>query len=116
MTSMVVYYFAIKLMFFFSLFKAQLRFATVRKHPLLLALIYSLVVAFLSMTMLPSPQDTSWAIWQLQLAAKLGISPWRAWVGETFVIATIYFWLLARFDEGILFFSLFLLGFLVILF
>ena len=46
----------------------------------------------------------------------LGVSPWSAWVGETFVLSTLYFKLLARFDEGVIFWTLLLMGLLLVWF
>jgi hypothetical protein len=44
------------------------------------------------------------------------VSPWVAWLGATFLLTTIYFKLMARFDEGVIFWTLLLLGFFVALF
>ena len=46
----------------------------------------------------------------------MGVSPWVAWLGATFLLATTYFKLLAKFDEGVIFWTLLLLGILVALF
>jgi polyferredoxin len=50
------------------------------------------------------------------VAAYVGVSPWLSWVGETFLLATFYFRLLERFDEGVVFWTLILLGLLVVWF
>ena len=46
----------------------------------------------------------------------LGVTPWVAWLIETLVLSTIYFKLMARFDEGVVFWTLLLLGIFVAIF
>ncbi len=116
MGSMVLYYFAIKGMFFFSLVRAQVKSEALSKHYIFLGFIYSLAVAFLSVTLLLSWLEDNWAMWQIQLASMLRISPWLAWIGQTFLISSFYFWLLSRFDEGIAFVILVILGIAIVLF
>jgi hypothetical protein len=115
-SSILVYYFLIKIVFFFGLVRAQVRFDLIRDHWLFLGLLYTSGVAFLSFVYLVSWQDPLWAPWQVHVAEMLGVSPWLAWLGETFLLSTLYFWLMARFDEGVIFWTLLLLGIPLVMF
>jgi hypothetical protein len=108
--SVLIYYYFIKIVFFFSLVRSQIKFDTLKDHWLFLGILYTLAVAFLSYVFLVSWMPLNWASWQLQVAQKLGVSPWLAWLGETFLLSTLYFKLMARFDEGVIFWTLLLLG------
>jgi hypothetical protein len=114
--SILTYYFFIKIFFFFGLVRAQAKFDLVKDHWLFLGLLYTGGVAFLSFVFLVSWQTLSWAPWQMRVAETLGTSPWLAWVGETFLLSTLYFWLMAKFDEGVIFWTLLLLGILLVMF
>ena len=48
--------------------------------------------------------------WQVQVAQNFGVTPWQAYLGEIFLLYTLYFWLMAKFDEGVIFWTLLLLG------
>jgi hypothetical protein len=88
----------------------------IRDHWLFLGILYTAGVAFLSFVFLVSWQNLSWAPWQMQVAETVGVSPWIAWLGETLLLSTLYFWLMAKFDEGVIFWTLLLLGILLVLF
>ena len=55
-------------------------------------------------------------LWQVRVARTVGIYTWQSWLGETFLLSTLYFWLMAKFDEGVIFWTLLLLGLLVVWF
>ena len=110
------YYLAMKAFFFFSLVRIQVRFDTMKDHWLFLGVLYTSGVAFLSYVFLFSWQDFNWANWQLGLAAQIGISPYQVFLVETLLLSTLYFWLMAKFDEGVIFWTLLLLGILVVWF
>jgi hypothetical protein len=114
--SLALTYLFIKLVFFYSLVRIHLRFEPMKDRWLLLGVLYTAGVAFLSYVFLMSWQSFSWAPWQIRVALKLGVSPWQAWVGETFVLSTLYFRLMAKFDEGLIFWMLFLSGLLLVWF
>jgi hypothetical protein len=108
--SLAVYYLFMKAVFFFSLVRIQVKFDTMRDHWLFLGLLYTGGVAFLSYVFLFSWQDFPWPSWQVRVAQNFGVSPWQAWLGETLVAYTLYFRLMAKFDEGVIFWTLLLLG------
>jgi hypothetical protein len=111
------YYLFLKAVFFFSLVRIQVRFDTMKEHWLFLGILYTAGVAFLSYIFLFNlPQRFDWADWQLSVARNVGISPEQAFVAETFLLSTLYFWLMAKFDEGVIFWTLLLLGVLVVWF
>ena len=110
------YYLVIKAVFFFSLVRAQIKSDMLRDHWLFLAALYTAAVAFLSYVFLMSWQEFPWANWQRAVAALLGVSPWQAFLGETMLLSALYFKLMAKFDEGVIFWTLLLLGILVVWF
>ena len=110
------YYLAMKAFFLFSLVRIQIKFETMKDHWLFLGILYTTGVAFLSFIYLMSWQDFPWAPGSARLAARIGISPYQAFVGETLVISTLYFWLMAKFDEGVIFWTLLLMGILLVYF
>jgi hypothetical protein len=114
--SVLTYYYFIKVVFFFSLVRAQIKSDLIKEHYLFLGILYTAAVAFLSYVFIMSWQDLNWAAWQVRVAQTVGVSPWKAWLGETFLLSTLYFWLMAKFDEGVIFWTLLLLGLLVVLF
>jgi hypothetical protein len=113
------YYFFIKIVFFFSLVRAQIKSDLLRDHFLFLAVLYTAAVAFLSYAFLVSWQGQDIVpgrAWEFQLSKATGQSQWVVWLGETLLLSTIYFKLMAKFDEGVIFWTLLLLGILVVLF
>ena len=107
---MASYYLAIKLVFFYSLVRIQIKFDTMKDHWLFLGVLFTAATAFLSYVFLLSWQQVTWANWQVQISRNFGVTPWQAYLGETFLLATLYFWLMAKFDEGVIFWTLLLLG------
>jgi hypothetical protein len=113
-----LYYFLIKIAFFYSLVRAQVRYDLVKDHSLFLGILYTAAVAFLSLTFFVSWEGQDWPqrYLEFRVSRALGITKWQAWLGETLILSTIYFKLMARFDEGVIFWTLLLLGILVAIF
>jgi hypothetical protein len=110
------YYLAMKAFFFFSLVRIQVKFETMKDHWLFLGVLYTAGVAFLSYVFLMSWQEFPWPDFQVRIARRFGITPWQAWLGETLALSTLYFKLMAKFDEGVIFWTLLLLGILLVWF
>ena len=98
-----VYYLAIKAVFLFGLVHSFVKFETLQKNWLFIALLYAAGVALLS-----------W-VW-LVLPGQYQTRPWLIWVAENAVISVIYFKLLERFDEGWIFWTLIMAGLGVVYF
>ena len=113
-----LYYFFIKITFFFALVRAQVKYDLVKDHYLFLGILYTAGVAFLSLAFLVSweGQDFPQRALEFRVSQALGITPWRAWLVETLVLSTIYFKLMAKFDDGVIFWTLLLLGIFVAIF
>jgi hypothetical protein len=113
------YYYFIKIVFFFALVRAQIKSDLMKDHFLFLGILYTGAVAFLSFAFLVSWQGQDIVpgrAWEYQLSQALGLTQWKVWLGETLLLSTLYFKLMARFDEGVIFWTLLLLGILVALF
>ena len=108
--SVAIYYLGMKLAFFYILVRLQVKFDTLKDHWLFLGILYTAGVAFLSYVFLFSWAEFPWPSWQVRVAQNFGVSPWQAWLGETLLLYTLYFWLMAKFDEGVIFWTLLLLG------
>lgn len=94
-------FFGMKFFILFSIVTALVKFEPLQQHAMFLALLYTGVVAFLSYIFLIGPGDVVyWKNWRA----------WEIWLGITFVLSLIYFKLLARFDEGLLFWIVLLAG------
>ena len=113
-----LYYFLIKITFFYSLVRAQFKYDLVKDHYLFLGILYTAGVAFLSLCFLVSlqGQDFPQRYLEYRVSQALGVTLWVAWLLETLILSTIYFKLMARFDEGVVFWTLLLLGILVAIF
>jgi hypothetical protein len=112
-----IYYLFLKAVFFFSLVRIQVKFDTMKDHWLFLGILYTAGVAFLSYVFLFSwMPEFPWPGWQLRVARNFGVTPVQAFWAETLVLSTMYFRLLAKFDEGVIFWTLLLLGLLVVWF
>jgi hypothetical protein len=92
-----VYYIAIKAAFFFGLVHSFVKFENLQRHWLFVALLYTAGVALLSWIWIIAP-------------GRQPFETWRNWLIVTGVLAIVYFKLLERFDEGILFWMLLLAG------
>jgi hypothetical protein len=113
---MAGYYLAIKLVFFYSLVRAQIKFDTLKDHWLFLGILFTAATGFLFYTFILSWQDFPWPSWQLKIARNFGILPWQAYLTQVFLLSTLYFWLMSKFDEGVIFWTLLLLGVPFVLF
>ncbi|MHB1557309.1 MAG: hypothetical protein ACYC61_07505 [Isosphaeraceae bacterium] len=102
--------FFLRVFFFYSLVRAQIRFDTLRDHWLFLGVLFTAATAFLNYVFIQSAGATEWPPLQLQIARNFGVTPWQAYLAETFLLTTLYFWLMAKFDEGVIFWTLLLLG------
>ncbi len=100
----------IRVVFFYSLVRAQIKYDTLRNHWLFLGVLFTAATAFLNYVFIQSWEVVTWAGWQARIARNLGVTPWQAYLGETFLLTTTYFWLMAKFDEGVIFWTLLLLG------
>ena len=118
---MLVYYFFIKIVFFFSIVRVLVAYEPMHRHTLFLGILYTAAVAFLSYVFIQSmlPRFTMDRAWELAVADAIGVSrdkTWFIWLAETFLLSTVYFKLICKFEEGVVFWTLLLLGFLVVLF
>jgi hypothetical protein len=113
-----IYYFFIKIVFFFSLVRAQIKSDLLRDHFLFLAIVYTAAVAFLSYAFIVSwkGQNFPERYLEFRVSQGVGVSPWIAWLGMTLILSAVYFKLMAKFDEGVVFWTLLLLGMVVVLF
>ncbi len=113
-----LYYYLIKITFFYALVRAQFRYDLIKDHYLFLGILYTACVAFLSLCFLVSwaGQDFPQRALEFRVSQTLGITLWQAWLIETLILSTIYFKLMARFDEGVIFWTLLLLGIFVAIF
>jgi hypothetical protein len=75
-----------------------------KDHYVFLGVVYTLGIAFLSYVFLLSYQPAP------------DYRAWQIWLAKTLVLATLYFWLMAKFDEGVIFWTLLLLGILLVWF
>ncbi len=104
-------YFFLKFLLFFSIVKALVRFEALGKHSLFLGILYTSLVALISYVFLISTGSVAFrASWILWIHGLTGLSPWLSWLAATLVVSTVYFTLLVKFDEGILFWILLVLG------
>ncbi len=104
-------YFFLKFMLFFSIVKALVKFDTLGAHFLALGVLYTALVAFLSYVfILTTTPNAFHANWLMRVNRQTGISPWLVWLGATFLLSTLYFKLLNKFDSGIAFWILLILG------
>lgn len=94
---MNVYYLAIKGIFFYSLVHSFVKFDLLRKHWLFMALLYTGGMAFLSFVWIVAP-------------GQMSFDAWKKWLVATLVLVVVYFKLLDRFDEGVLFWILLVAG------
>src|SRR5262245_55716768 len=92
------YYYVIKALFFFSLLRVFLKFDPLKDHYLFMAVLYTAGLTILYWVYFVSWRQS--ADWQVT----------GVWLGKTLALSALYFWLLARFDEGVLFWTLLLAG------
>jgi hypothetical protein len=94
---MLLYYLGVKGAFLFGLARSYVSFEPLQKHWLFMSILYTAGIAFLSRVF--SVFFTGFTDYK-----------WHIWLLETFVLVIIYFKLLSRFDEGMLFWIIFLFG------
>ena len=113
-----IYYFFIKITFFFALVRAQVKYDLVKDHYLFLGILYTAAVAFLSLAFLVGLEGQNFPQRYLEyrVSNALGVTLWKAWLIETLLLSSIYFKLMARFDEGVVFWTLLMLGIFVAIF
>ncbi|GIW86652.1 MAG: hypothetical protein KatS3mg108_0976 [Isosphaeraceae bacterium] len=88
---MELYYYGLKTLLFGSLIRVFIVAEPMRRHVLAMSFLYTLLVAFLSYVFLLSQfEQPNYRLWQI-------------WLGVNFVMTFIYFKLLTRFDESVLF-------------
>lgn len=91
------YYIAIKAAFLYGLIHSFVKFEPLQKSWLFLALLYTAGIALLSWVWLVAP-------------GRVETRAWQFWLLQTGILAIIYFKLLERFDDGILFWLLIVAG------
>lgn len=100
---MELVYYAMKVVLFASIVRALVTAESLQRYTLWLAGFYTAAVAFLSYIFLVGPQSNpNWELWQY-------------WLGLNFLLSAFYFKLIARFDEGRLFWLILPMGALVVL-
>lgn len=110
-------YFFLKFMLFFAIVKALVKFETLGDHFLFLGVLYTGLVAFISYVFVVSTRQVEFqAGWLIQVSRATGLSPWLSWLAATMVLSTLYFKLISKFDEGIVFWILLLLGIPLVIF
>lgn len=101
---MLVYYYGIKMAFFFGLVQAYVKYEPLQRSWLFLSLLYTAGVAFISWVFLIAPMATvDWRQWEF-------------WLLKTLVLMAVYLRLLRRFDEGAMFWVLLAAGVAVVLY
>lgn len=98
----VLFYLVIKGAFLAGIIKAFTNSDSLMARPIMMAALYTLGVAGLSFVYLnPS----------VLREMGMAMEDRRVWLGTTFLLASVYFWLLARFeDSGALWWAILLLG------
>lgn len=125
-------YLGLKIGLFLAVLRAFIKFEPLQDHFLFLAALYMGVLSGLSWVFLIAPQlgpgrVIEWRSWEMRLVTQIllktqaapdviGWRAWQLWLVETFLLMSIYLRMLARFDEGSLFWIILLLGFGLILF
>jgi hypothetical protein len=100
MISLNLYYLGMKTFFLFSIVRSLVVFDPLKRHWLFLACLYTAGVAFMS---------AIFYFWPNRIQ-PFSTREQQVWIGLTLVLTAIYFKLLIRFDEGIMFWVILLLG------
>jgi hypothetical protein len=113
-----IYFYLIKITFFYALVRSQVKYDLVKDHYLFLGILYTAAVAFLSLAFLSGllGEDFPRRYLEYRVSKALGVSLWKAWLIETLLLSSLYFKLMARFDEGVVFWTLLMLGIFVAIF
>jgi hypothetical protein len=96
--SLATLYILLKMGFLYSLVRVQVQFDVMKEHFIFLGVLFTSAMAFLSYVFLLSYQQSP------------DFRAWQIWLAQTLGMSTLYFWLLAKFDEGVIFWTLLLLG------
>jgi hypothetical protein len=100
---MEIVYYAMKVVLFASIVRALVTAESLHRYTLWLAGFYTALVALLSFVFLIGPQaKPNWELWQY-------------WLGLNFLLSAVYFKLIARFEDGKLFWVILPLGAVVVL-
>jgi hypothetical protein len=104
---MVMIYYIMKVAFFGSLVRSFVIYEPLRRHVIFLSLLYTGVVALLSFVFMigPSGGMANYKLFEL----------WKYWLGLNFLLIFVYFKLLDRFEDGVLFWVVLMLGVVVVL-
>jgi hypothetical protein len=100
-----VYYIGLKAVFFYMLVHSYVKFDVLEKHWLFLSILYVLGIVFLSYVFLIAPGLINHTRQE-----------WLIWYGQNLVIMAVYLKLLARFEDGILFWILLIAGVIIVWF
>jgi hypothetical protein len=92
-----LYYVFLKLFFVYGLVRVFLKFDVLQDHVLLMAILYTVGIGFLS-----------WVYFNWRPNFRL--DNWELWLARTGILAWIYFWLLSKYGEGIMLYILLLAG------
>jgi hypothetical protein len=116
---MFIYYLAIKGAFLLGIARSFVKYEPLQKNWLFLVILYTCGLAFISRIFVdPRAFVEPWLVAIVgsttpagQALRNLTLTQWwLVWLGETFLLVSIYFKLLIRFDEGLIFWVLFLFG------
>ncbi len=115
--SMAVVYILIKAAFLAGLIKAAVSSEDMGRRPLLLAAVYTLGIGALSFVFFnPEVLSSLHMPWPDRVIGSVAVDGRVFWLGTTFLITALYFWLLARFENaGMLWWSILLGGVLLII-
>ncbi len=103
MTMILIVYFALKGVLLIALARTFVVYEPMQKHWIFLSFLYVFLLALLS-----------W-VFILSMRPEIPEQKWLIWLAQTFVLIAIYFKLLAKFDEGSLFWFIFIGGLLGLL-
>lgn len=93
-----LYYLGLKGLLIIALSRAIAMYEDFQKHWIFFSLLYTAGVGALS-----------W-VFVLSMNPQIPDEAWQHWLVKTFLVAAIYFKLLSRFDQGIMFWLIFPLG------
>lgn len=125
-------YLALKIVLFMSILRAFIKFEPLQKYAIFLAVLYTAIVAGLSWVFFIAPQVSlhrtlEWRGWEMRLvvlllpksqwsAASIGWRAWQLWLVETFLLMVVYLRLLAKFEDGTIYWVILIAGLGLILF
>jgi hypothetical protein len=124
---MILFYLCLKAGLFACILRAFIKFEPLQTYWLFLAALYTAILAGLSWVFLIAPQSGPGQIvawprgWDIRLVMLLlpkgwwgpdsiGWRAWQMWLAQTFCLMALYLRLLAKFEEGALFWIILALG------